>query len=285
MTLGQRIELQRATDADLPAIVRLRASVGWSAHDWALRLVLDHPGRCWVAVDGGDVVGVGSAIAYGLIGVVGNMVIAETHRRRGIGGAVLDEVLSFLESEGCSGLELFATPSGRPLYASRGFRLEGEMGSAEIAAHVPLDPEPDIAVRDARVGELDALVAWDAARFGGTRRSLLAAAIDDPVRPLLVARRDREVGGIAWLRPDEARIGPFVADDPAIATALLAAARDRLPRGSSIGFTLRAENRVAVAWLAGIGVAVEPWEGRMVRGSLAGRRTETLYGNVVGALG
>lgn len=285
MTLGQRIDLQRATEADLPAIERLRTSVGWSSHDWALRIVLDEPGRCWVAVDGETVVAVGSGIAYGAIGVVGNMVVADTHRRRGLGGAILDEVLGFLESAGCRGLELFATPAGRPLYASRGFRLEGEMASALVDGAVPLEPDPQITVRGAMPGDLDRVATWDAERFGGTRRTLLAAAIGDPARPLLVAEREGGVRGIAWLRPDEARLGPFSADDPAAATALVAAARARLPAATTIGFTLRAENAVARTWLVGLGVEIEPWQGRMVRGDLGSRRVETLFGTVVGALG
>ena len=285
MTLGQRIELLRATEADLPAIERLRTSVGWSSHEWALRLVLDDPGRCWVAVDGDEVVAVGSGIAYGAIGVVGNMVVAETHRRRGLGAAILDEVLTFLDAAGCRGLELFATPAGRPLYASRGFRLEGEMASATVAHDVALRSDPGAAVREAAPADLDTVDAWDAERFGGTRRTLLATAIADPVRPLLVAERDGGLRGLAWLRPDEGRLGPFMADDAATATALAEAARARLPATTTIGFTLRAENAVAQSWLTGLGVAIEPWQGRMVRGDFHSRRVETLYGNVVGALG
>jgi len=285
MTLGQRIELLRATEADLPAIERLRTSVGWSSHAWALRLVLDEPGRCWVATDGDEVVAVGSGIAFGAIGVVGNMVVAESHRRRGLGGAILDEVLAFLETSGSRGLELFATPAGRPLYASRGFHLDGEMASAQLAPSVVLEADPTLAIRDAVAADLDAIDAWDADRFGGSRRSLLAMAVRDPERPLLVASRDNEVRGIAWLRPDESRLGPFTADDAATASALVAAARDRLPTAEAIGFTLRGENDVARTWLDGLGVEIEPWQGRMVRGDLGGRRADTLYGNVVGALG
>lgn len=285
MTLGQRIELLHATEADLPAIERLRTSVGWSSHEWALRLVLGEPGRCWVAAEGAEVVAVGSGIAFGAIGVVGNMVVAETHRGRGLGSALLDEVLAHLERAGCRGFELFATPAGRPLYASRGFRLEGDMASIQVAPDTALTPDPRIPVREAVSDDLDAVEAWDAERFGGSRRALLAMAIADRDRPLLVAEAGGELRGMAWLRPDEGRLGPFMADDTATATALVSAARTRLPATTSIGFTLRAENEVARTWLAGLGVAVEPWQGRMVRGDLGSRRAETLYGNVVGALG
>src|SRR5688500_20404247 len=101
MRLPDDLRMRPADEHDLPAIASLRESVGWTAHEWALRAVLDPAdSRCLLVVDGDHVVAVGSGISYGSLGFVGNMVVAEEHGRRGIGAAIPEAVLAFLEREG-----------------------------------------------------------------------------------------------------------------------------------------------------------------------------------------
>jgi hypothetical protein len=107
----------------------------------------------------------------------------------------------------------------------------------------------------------------------------------DPERPMLVARRDGAIAGFAWLRADGARLGPFVADGPAAAAALAAFAFERLPDASVLTFNLPMSNADGRAWLDDLGVAPDPWDGRMALGPELARRESAIYGNVVGALG
>src|SRR5918992_2495763 len=126
MSLPDDLAMRIADERDLPVIAALRESVGWSTHDWALRAVLrpSDEVRCFTVTDrGGRVVGVGSGVSYGALGFVGNMIVAEEHRRRGIGSAILTAILEFLHGRGCTRIELFATSEGRPLYARHGFEL------------------------------------------------------------------------------------------------------------------------------------------------------------------
>jgi GNAT superfamily N-acetyltransferase len=278
------IELRDATEADLPRIAALREAVDWRAHDWALRLVLRPPGRCFVATDHGAVVGVGSGMAFGPIGVVGNMIVAADHRRRGIGASILDAVLEDLEARGSVAFELYATHDGRPLYARYGFVLEGASISVDLPASVSLDMDASVAVERGRSADLDLLATWDADRWGGDRRPVLGMAIADADRPFLVARRDGAVVGYAWLRAEDGRLGPFLADDAAAAEALLAAARP-LNRAPALAFTLPDASLVAARWIAAKGLVSAPWDGHMVRGEPLPRRFETVWGSVVGALG
>lgn len=277
--------MRTAAASDIAAITALRASVGWSAHEWAMRAAMQPPdARCLLVIAGDDrIVGVGSGISYGALGFVGNMVVDEEHRGRGVGSAVLEAVIDFLDARGCRRLELFATPAGRPLYARHGF----ELTDPSAVVTVPRDavPATDAAVHIAEATDLDALRAYDAARFGGDRGSLLATMRADRQRPLLVARLGDRIGGYLWLRPDGPRVGPFVADEPAIAGALLRAAFEHAPSAADLTLNLPMSNRPGAEWLRGLGLALEPWEGRMARGSQIERRNDTIYANLVGALG
>ena len=285
MRLPDDLRLRTAGEHDLRAIATLRESVGWTAHEWALRAVLDPTdSRCLLVVDGDHAVGVGSGISYGRLGFVGNMVVAEGHRRRGIGAAILESVIEFLEDErGCERLELFATESGRPLYASYGFALTDPSAMASVPRSTALGVDPTIEVEEARAA--DGLAAYDAPRFGGDRRRLLALMAADPGRPLLVARDKGAIRGYAWLRSDGPRLGPVLADTPGVAAALLAAAFERLPGAPELTLNVPTANVPGTRWLASVGIELEPWDGRMARGPAIPRRDDTIYANLVGALG
>ncbi len=285
MSLATDLRLRPAVPADLDAAIGLRAAAGWSAHEWALRYVLSAPeARCVVVEDHvGAPIGMGSGVAYGSLGVVGNMVVAGEHRRRGIGMAILREVLDDLRGRGVRRVELYATADGRPLYERAGFHGIQPGSRVEVPRSTPLGPDAGIAVEQA--ASADELAAYDAPRFGGDRRSLLAWLIGEADRPMLVARRGDAIAGFAWLRPEDGRLGPFMADAPGVAASLLAAAFERLRDASVLTFNLPMSNADGRAWLQGLGVAPDPWDGRMALGPEVARRESATYGNVVGALG
>ena len=286
MILPDGLSLRGATERDLPAITALRTSVGWAAHDWALRAALHPPGRTVVVQDrGGSVVAVGSGTAYGPLGFVGNMVVAAEHRRRGLGSFVLRDVLADLEARGCTRLELYATPEGRPLYRRHGFEPADPSATARLSREAGWTQHEEVTVAEGTGEELEAVSAYDAPRFGGPRTGLLAAMLDDPDRPLLVARRRAEIAGYAWLRADGDRLGPFVADDTRAAESIVRAAFDRAVASAELTLNLPTANRSGVGWLEAHGAIVTPWDGRMARGPAIERRDETIYSNAVGALG
>ncbi|MGZ8563157.1 MAG: GNAT family N-acetyltransferase [Candidatus Limnocylindria bacterium] len=287
MSFPTDLSLRDATLDDLPVIGAMRESVGWAVADWALRAVIGQPhARCLVAVDGaGTLAGVGSGIVYGQLGFIGNMVVAEAHRRRGIGSAILDAVAEWLEGANCTRLELNATSDGRPLYERHGFRSLGRSATARIPRDADLAPDPDVAVRRAAVADLDALAAYDRPRFGGDRRNLLELLVDMAGMTTLIAEGPDGFAGYVCVRTDESRIGPMLADSPPVAAALLRDGFALVPDAHGLRLNLPPNNRAGAAWLERLGVDVEPWDGRMGRGPAIPRRDDTVYGMAMGALG
>jgi GNAT superfamily N-acetyltransferase len=288
MPLPDDLRMRTATETDVPVIAALRDSVGWAVHEWALRAVLQPPdARCLVVTDDLDrIVGVGSGISYGELGFVGNMVVVEDHRRRGVGAAVLDAIVSFLSGErGCTRLELNATAEGRPLYEAHGFETIGMSAFARIGRDVSLAGDPSAAIRAGGTDDLDDLVAYDRPRFGGDRRAIFEALLGGEIARFVVAERDGALVGYACAQLEGPRIGPMVADDPSIAEAVLREAFDLLPDVEELRLNLPPENREGADWMRGLGVEVELWDGRMARGPQVPRRPETIYAMTVGPLG
>jgi GNAT superfamily N-acetyltransferase len=286
VTLPATLTLREATADDLPAISALREAVGWAVHAWALRIVIEEPtARCVLAVEpDGTLAGVGSGITYGPLGWVGNMIVAETHRRRGVGSAVLEDITTWLAASGSTRLELYATPEGRPLYERHGFRSAGESAIGHVGRDTTLERDPSVTVRWADAADLPVLAAFDAPRFGGDRSAVVERFVRGPRSGVVIAERDGGLVGYAGLVPDAGRIGPFMADDPAVAETLVAEAFTHIT-GDELRLNLPPGNQAGIAWLRGLGVQTEPWDGRMFRGEPVPRRDETIYGIAVGALG
>jgi predicted N-acetyltransferase YhbS len=273
--------IRAATPADWPRIAELRAEVGWSVRPWTLEAFRPPVGAAWVAEDAGQVVGCGSGIVHGRIGIVGNMIVTASHRRRGIAGRILREVLDFLEPR-TDTIELNATLDGEPLYERFGFqpvtRFHGVNlpSQAGAASHLVVGEWTDAA----------ALAAWDASRFGGSRLGILAAAVRDPERSVLVARAaNGEIAGYAVVRPTEEAIGPFVADAPDAAAALLKAAAQQATSVLSWRITLPGDNSVAIEWLRDRDIERQPHGMQMRLGTPPQRRITSIWGTGAGAIG
>jgi predicted N-acetyltransferase YhbS len=279
--------IREASDADLPSIIGLRQEAGWHAFTWALRDAMQPPhAHFLVADDGGEVIACGSAISYGPFGVLGNMVVSATHRRRGVGSELLRRLLAFLDERGCRSVELFATDAGKPLYERFGFRVVSSGLLITVPSHAADASRGDLAieVRAADPADAESLAAYDAPRFGGDRGAILRHALADAERRVLVALRAGQPVGYAVIRQEGDRLGPWVAEGPPEAAPLLEAAFAQT-HSTSLATNIARDNQPGVAWLRDIAIEVRSHDGRMRLGKPVRRRPETLYGTTVGALG
>ena len=174
-----------------------------------------------VEVDG-TVVGTGCCVVYtdGKFGWIGLVATMPGFQRQGIGTEITEVLSDVLASHGCASV-LDASASGGPVYQRMGFadcgltRVLGYAASDGPAANVD-ECEPLTA------DDLDAVVRFDALRFGATRRDVLAKVIDqNPGRAFVLRRREKVAG---YLVAQESTLGPVVADTSESLTSLVTAA-------------------------------------------------------------
>lgn len=236
-TALKRLQVERATHADLPALVELRREQGWHPNELLLRALLAwERARLFVvrsAPDGPPIAST-SAIAPGAIGVIGNVVTAPAYRRRGLGRLLMQTTLDWLREQRVRHAVLDATADGRPLYTRLGFVPVAP--SYLVASDVStLDTHALLAQtagRQARISGADGLArlrALDEAAFGGDRMWLLERLLALPYSWLYTVEEAGEPLGYLALRypherTGELRLGPWVARDSASAAALLASA-------------------------------------------------------------
>jgi ribosomal protein S18 acetylase RimI-like enzyme len=126
--LAKRITLRfrLMTVEDVPEAMRLKGAAGWNQTraDWA-RFLSSTPEGCFVAEDRGRVVGTATSIVYeGRFAWIGMVTVDPQYRGQGIGTALLQSVIRYLDSRRVPCMKLDATPQGKPVYEKLGFVSE-----------------------------------------------------------------------------------------------------------------------------------------------------------------
>jgi GNAT superfamily N-acetyltransferase len=114
------------TIEDIPEAMQLKDSAGWNqtTADWA-RFLSASPEGCFVPEHEGRVVGTSTTILYeGRFAWIGMVIVDSQYRGQGIGTALLERAIRYLDSRNVPCMKLDATPQGKPLYEKLGFVSE-----------------------------------------------------------------------------------------------------------------------------------------------------------------
>jgi GNAT superfamily N-acetyltransferase len=145
------VEIQALEHADLPFIAAFQPP------DWpdvlpSFRFYIDasfcHPIK---AVDGNQIVGVGSSIIHDQVAWLATIITHPERRNRGIGTFVTSALVDSVKNTSCRTIMLVATPLGEPVYRKLGFETDGEYlffrdgnttdGKAISENVIPFDPK------------------------------------------------------------------------------------------------------------------------------------------------
>ena len=209
------------------AVMPLSSEAGWNQvpADWRFMLgvgqgagVRDEQGR-WIGT--GLMLPLGEHIAW-----ISMVLVEGSHRRRGIGGHLLEHCFQRAEQQGSiAGLD--ATEFGRPVYLRYGFRDVYPLRRWRLDG-LPERRSPPAALSFASINasDLSEVIRYDRPRSGLEREHILAHLLERRPRLALVARRGDSLAGYGLARDGRlaTQIGPVVADSAETAVALIATA-------------------------------------------------------------
>jgi len=224
-TAGQPL-IERLQPSDAQGLCPLSVEAGWNqvAADWRLMLTL---GRGY-GVRGADGKWIASALALPLgpaVWWLSMVLVTQPMRGQGLGTRLLSRCLAEVEACGAAaGLD--ATELGRPVYLPLGFRDAYRLSRwrARSGVRQPQPPPAGIAIRTAGVQDLERICAFDARRSGLARAPILSHLLTRAGELARIAQRDDgTLAGFSLARDGHhaMHIGPLVAEDEAIAIALL----------------------------------------------------------------
>ncbi|HEV7266961.1 MAG TPA: GNAT family N-acetyltransferase [Falsiroseomonas sp.] len=208
------------TEADLPRAVALSAAVGWNQNEADWRVFLrDGATR---AMDDGDpaiLAATAAVLPFGPdLAWISMVLVRPELRRRGLATGLMQWAVDEVAATRCVALD--ASPAGREVYRRLGFADMFGFTRWRLAA--PLR-DTEHRVRPLRDTDWPALLACDAAAFGAPRAALLRGfAARLPQACWIAEDGSGFVLGRDGLRAPQ--IGPVIAEDPATARALVAAA-------------------------------------------------------------
>jgi len=120
------VTIEPFTRDDLPALSELRPP-DWRDITPAFEFYLSKP-FCFPLKTAlaGRIAGIGAAILLGRTGWLAHIIVHPENRGRGIGSAIVSNLLHLLKRRDCSTVSLIATDLGYPIYKRIGFQDDGE---------------------------------------------------------------------------------------------------------------------------------------------------------------
>ena len=277
--------VRELTEADVEAtdVVLKAAYGGRESRAETLRRFLTLDAGGWrVAVDGDTILGCVGAPDYGRFAYVGMMAVRPDAQGRGIGRALMQDVLARIGDRDTASVLLDATPAGAPLYTSLGFEDEDDVCLYTRADAAGPTARPDNAIT-LGADDVECIRRLDAPIFGADRQRLLGLWLAAfPGRAFGVHDQGGELSGFAITQ--ENRIGPWVARDAAFAELLLLAALS-LRFSDAPSVISPGANRAAREVLARYGFAQTGGTRHMRRGPRVPRERASIWGQVNYAAG
>jgi ribosomal protein S18 acetylase RimI-like enzyme len=220
-----KLTIRNLTEADLDPINSvLMAAFGRpsSFKSELQRYLRLQPDGWLIAERDGSPVGMVGALDYGGVAYIGLMGVHPAAQRQGIGQALLERLLAWLDSRSCPMALLDATEVGTLLYAKFGF-VEDEKSLVFKQNSVGRSLGSLEGVSVLRPTELEALCAFDTPIFGAKRQKVFAAFLQEiPDRAFIIRNEADQISG--YLFAQARNLGPWAAKTPEVAETLLAAA-------------------------------------------------------------
>ena len=270
---------------EIEIAIEFAALEGWNPglHDASCFHAAD-PGGFLVAECLGQPVGCIAAVSYaGRFGFIGLYIVAPAWRGRGIGRRLWTEGMARLAGQ-VVGLD--GVPAQQENYRRSGFELAWQNVRFVGAARRTGRTEPTQIVP---LGAVDfALLCADDRRvFPAPRAEFLRCWIAMPDAAGLAWLEQGQVAGWGLIRRcrEGHKIGPLVADDPSIASALFAALCERVPVGDTVYLDVPMPNADALTLARAQGLHGVFETARMYAGAAPACELQRVYGVTTFELG
>ncbi|MSQ93127.1 MAG: GNAT family N-acetyltransferase [Gemmataceae bacterium] len=267
---------------DVALGMRLKSQNGWNQleADWRRQMDLE-PDGCFVAELAGQSIGTACACVFGDIAWINLVLVDQPHRGQGIGTALLQQVVQFLDERGIATIRLDATPLGQPVYEKLGFT--GDFTLARYEGTLPSPPGRGAGgggagrVETLATKDLPAVIELDEAVTKARREKLLhhlVEAAPDLMRKYVVADR---LEGYCLCRPGAHawQLGPLQGS-PEAGRRLLDDSAHRFG-GQRVYLDVPTEHADAVAAVQSLGLTVQRSFLRMTRGRRISENLELLW--------
>jgi GNAT superfamily N-acetyltransferase len=213
------VRLRLMTTKDILEAMRLKDIAGWNqtVRDWK-QFLSANPEGCFAAEYEGRLIGTSTTIVYAeRLAWIGMVLVDRQHRGQGIGTALLEHAIRYLDSRNIPCIKLDATPQGKPLYEKLGFTGE------YAVERWMLKRQPSEKSARTSFVQIQDVLHLDKEIFGTDRGELLRSAAEDAPEFALIANQGSGINGYAFGRRGSLadHLGPWMACNEEAAARLL----------------------------------------------------------------
>lgn len=170
--------VKKMSAEDFEFAVQITGQMNWNltAADFEFMIELE-PNGCFVLLENSERIGLATTVNFGTVGWFGNLVVNESHRRKGAGSRLVKHSVKYLTNKNAKTIGLYAYIDKIPFYKRLGFEYDSEFtvlkGKGSLLS-------VKSAVREAKKQDLHEIIEFDCSCFGASRRKLLEPIIIDP---------------------------------------------------------------------------------------------------------
>ncbi len=235
--MKEDINIRTFKEEDIPFAMKLKGLSKWNQveDDWRGYLLFE-PEGCFIAELDDKPVGTVTCTTYGeRFAWVGMVMVHPEKRRKGIGTALINKAISYLQERGVKAIKLDATPMGKKVYVPLGFvdeyslqRYEGSIETVKGSLQ-----EDSLQIDPITEDNIDEIIAFDEEYFGAHRGKVLRQFRKRHPEYALCIKDTNGVLGYAMARKGyhAYQIGPLVTEDAQVAETLFKTLINRMPRG------------------------------------------------------
>lgn len=203
------VYVRRISAEDFEFAVQLTDTMDWNLVEEDFEFMMDlEPEGCFMAIEDSEKIGVTTTISYGQVGWVGNVIVSEEHRRRGIGALLVKHSLDYLASKGVGSVGLYAYPHLVSFYERAGF----EKDSTLVVLKRKASSKSAKNLGKIRTRHLQKIIDLDALCFGASREKLLKPILSNTANLCYSKVEGKRVLGfiVAKTYSGMAEVGPMV---------------------------------------------------------------------------
>ncbi|HOD66089.1 MAG TPA: GNAT family N-acetyltransferase [candidate division Zixibacteria bacterium] len=197
---------------------RLREEPGIE-REWFTARLRDYlayePGGCFALAEGGETVGMVTALCYQTTAWLGWLYVAAARRGAGLGERLMRQGMGYCIARGMRSIVLEAVVEAAPLYRRIGFQRQFRTQHYRLEkTRRGAAPSPSVAVRRFAADDLVRIADLDRRMFGQDRRRVLDLVRRNPLHRGWLAEKEGKVAGYLWATKAAAnrQAGPWVID-------------------------------------------------------------------------
>jgi GNAT superfamily N-acetyltransferase len=222
--------IQKISVDDFAFAVRLTDTMNWNLVEEDFQFMKDlEPEGCFTIRDESERIGVATTISFGQVGWLGNVIVREEYRGRGVGSLLVNHALDYLTKQNAKTIGLYAYQNKIPFYQRLGFKYDSNF---IVLTGKPESSSEQLQHREATKNDKQEIIDLDHCCFGVSRHKLLAPILDKASNVCYVAGEKGSIQGFIVVKvyPGMAEVGPLACQRgyPDIAVDLLKVALNRV---------------------------------------------------------